>query len=328
MAQAEFELIRQYFQRRELAFPAAGLVSGIGDDCALLEPGTGQQLTVSMDMLQEGVHFPLRCDPRLLGHRALLVNLSDLAAAGAEPVCFTLALSLPGPQSDHDWLEAFSTGLAEVARANDCPLAGGDMTRGPLGLCIQVHGLVERGGMLRRDGARPGDAVYVTGSLGDAAAALPLITRHRGEVPEREHNDTLLSAYYQPESRIAAGIALRGLASSAIDLSDGLAPDLGHILRASGVGAKVTLPALPLSESLKATVPQGRQLELAVGGGDDYELCFTAAPSDCPRVERLLGELGVPLSRVGEIVSGDGLLWLDGQGRPVTLQVSGYRHFA
>lgn len=328
MAQAEFELIREYFQRQGLAFPVPGLVSGIGDDCALLEPGPGQQLTVSMDMLQEGVHFPLHCEPGLLAQRALLVNLSDLAAAGAQPLCFTLALSLPAPRTDRDWLERFSQGLAEVASANGCALAGGDMSRGPLGLCIQVHGLVEQGGMLRRDGARPGDSIYVSGTLGDAAAALPLVLGQGEEMPDAVHRDALLQAYYRPESRIKAGMALRGLASSAIDLSDGLASDLGHILRASGVGARVELPSLPLSLAFRAAVPPSRQTALAVSGGDDYELCFTVPRARCADVEQALAALDVPLARIGEIVPGGGLEWLDGQGQAVALRVSAYQHFA
>ncbi len=328
MAQAEFELIQRFFQRRSLAFDKPGLAAGIGDDCALLEAGAQQQLAVSMDLLQEGVHFPVNCDPERLGQRALRVNLSDLAAAGAEPLCFTLGLALPGPGTDADWLEAFADGLGRVASAEGCALAGGDISRGCLGVCIQVHGLLERGTMLRRDGARSGDAIFVTGTLGDAAAALPLVQGAADIGVTAAERQALLDAYYLPESRIRAGMALRGLATAAIDLSDGLAADLGHILRASGVGAHVRLAALPLSEAFRAAVVPARQAEMAIGGGDDYELCFTAPVADRGTVETAFNELGVPVTCIGEIVDDDcRLQWLNEHGQEIPLQVSGYQHF-
>jgi len=315
----EFELIRRYFGTSELGFPVDGVVKGIGDDAAILAIGVDEQLLISMDLLQEGVHFPAACDPLLLGRRALLVNISDLAAMGASPLCFTLGLSLP--HADPDWLQAFSEGLADVAMAHACPLVGGDTSRGPLAISIQVHGTIPSGEALMRSGATVGDDIYVTGTLGDAAAALKFILAGES-VP-----DVLLNAYYEPESRIRAGIALRGLASAAIDVSDGLLADLGHILDASGVGARVHLDRLPLSPAFCDAVAVHQQVELAVSGGDDYELCFTAPPDCADRIHDALGRLDVGFCRIGEIVSGNSILWLDAQQQQVRLTARAYSHF-
>lgn len=328
MALDEFALIRRFFARPELARPEpAELVAGIGDDCALLALQAGDELAISMDMLVEGVHFPRDCEPGQLGQRSLRVNLSDLAAMGAEPVCFTLGLALP--QADEKWLEAFSLGLAAVASEGGCPLVGGDVTRGPLTVCIQVHGRVPRGRALRRSGAAVGDDIYVTGTLGGAAAALPLIT---GKTPPDSLNEDeaarLRDAYYRPRLQIRNGLALRGLASAAIDVSDGLASDLQHILDASGTGASVELADLPLSTAFCQSVPLEDQWPLAVRGGDDYCLCFTAPRISRDHVEAVLGDLGAPLHRIGRVETGPGLRWLAPDGIERQLDAAGYRHFS
>lgn len=329
MALDEFALIRRYFARRDLVAPApAGLVAGIGDDCALLSMEPARELAFSMDLLVEGVHFPPGCDPRLLGQRALRVNLSDLAAMGAEPVCFTLGLALP--EVDETWLEGFSQGLAEVAIEGGCVLVGGDVTRGPLTICIQVHGEVPQGRALRRNGAAPGDDVYVTGTLGDAAAALPWILEgnRSGEALPRDTVAALRDAYYRPALQIRNGLALRGLASAAIDLSDGLASDLQHILDASDAGATIELERLPLSPAFRRAVPEQEHWPLAVQGGDDYGLCFTAPGGSRDPVEAVLGDLGAVVHRIGRIEAEPGLRWLGPDGVLRTMDKGGYRHFS
>ena len=333
MASDEFDIIRRYFSRPELSFAVPGVPLAIGDDCALLQPSRGFEVAVSLDMLVEGVHFLPDGDPFQLGQRTLLVNLSDLAAMGARPLCFTLALSLP--RSDEHWLARFSAGLARVAAAHHCPLVGGDLTAsaptvagraGPLCLCVQVHGEVPAGAALRRSGARVGDAICVTGTLGDAAAGLRVL--RDGAWPELTLplREILVQAFHMPQSRVHAGMALRGLASAAIDLSDGLASDLEHILQASGVGARVDVDELPLSEALCAAMAPESRLELALGGGDDYELCFTAPPRQLQAVHTVLAALGTPVRRIGEIVAGGSLQWCRA-GTPMALKVRGYNHF-
>lgn len=333
MASDEFDIIRRHFSRPELAFAVPGVPLAIGDDCALLQPSPGFELAVSMDMLVEGVHFLADCDPFQLGQRTLLVNLSDLAAMGARPLCFTLAVSLP--RSDEHWLARFSAGLAKVAAAHHCPLVGGDLTAsapavagraGPLCLCVQVHGEVPVGAALRRSGARVGDAICVTGTLGDAAAGLRVL--RDGTWPELAGplREALVEAFHTPQSRVLAGMALRGLASAAIDLSDGLASDLEHILKASGVGAWVDVDELPLSEALCAAAAPEQRPALALGGGDDYELCFTVPLQQLQAVQTVLAALGTPVRRIGEIVAGSGLQWRR-SGTTMALKVRGYNHF-
>lgn len=329
MASDEFDIIRRYFNAGELAFTIPELGLGIGDDCALLCPAAGMQLALSMDILQEGVHFLPDADPYLLGKRTLLVNLSDLAAMGARPLCFTLGLCLP--VADEVWLHGFSKGLAEVAREHNCPLIGGDLsgaspTHGSKTLCVQVHGELPIGTGLRRSGAQSGDLVFVTGSLGDAAAGLQVLRNACKESLSRVHRAALVDAFFVPESRVAAGQVLRTLASSCIDLSDGLASDLEHILRASGVGADIELDALPLSAALRAALSEAQRRELAVGGGDDYELCFTLRPENEDAMRKALDTIGVPVTNIGTITSGAGIQWRD-LGEPVDLEVSGYKHF-
>lgn len=334
MASDEFEIIRRHFNSSALAFPVPEVPLGIGDDCALLTPRPGTQLAISMDMLQEGVHFLPDSDPFLLGQRTLLVNLSDLAAMGARPVCFTLALSLPC--HDEVWLTQFSAGLAAVAAAHHCPLVGGDLTAsapasaakpGALTLCVQVHGELPAGAGLRRSAARVGDGLYVTGTLGDAAAGLCVLRDGAWPALSAAHRDFLVQAFHLPESRVEAGVALRALAGAAIDLSDGLASDLAHILRASGVAARVDLDALPLSAALRAAASPQEQVALALGGGDDYELCFTLPAQHVAAMQAAMDALQTPVQRIGEIVAGSGVQWWRGGARQM-LDVQGYNHFA
>lgn len=330
MASDEFDIIRRYFQRPELAFAAPGVALGIGDDGALLRVGPGQELVMSMDLLQEGVHFLPETDPFLLGKRVLLVNLSDLAAMGAQPVCFTLALSLP--HVDPLWLERFSAGLGVVASAHACPLVGGDTTachpeRGALTVCIQVHGSVPQGAALLRSGAHEGDMIYVTGTLGDAAAGLMLLQgRAQAERATPAQRQALIEAFHLPESRVRAALRLRQLASAAIDISDGLASDLGHIARASGLGAVVNVDALPLSEAFRALIPEPERLALALSGGDDYELCFTVPSDHTEMLEQQMREAGTPVACIGHIAAGQGVRW-QRDGETLDLKVRGYNHF-
>lgn len=291
-------------------------------------------LAMSMDLLQEGVHFLPDSDPYLLGQRTLLVNLSDLAAMGAEPLCFTLGMGLSS-QTD-TWLERFSAGLEVVAAAHDCPLVGGDLIacdpRGATTLCVQVHGQLPADKAIRRSGARLGDLVFVTGTLGDAAAGLKVLKDEQALASSAENDDRrenhqqLVDAFFCPESRVQVGIALRGLASAAIDISDGLVSDLGHILRASGVGAVVELASLPLSNAFREIIAENEQLPLAVAGGDDYELCFTAPVSRRDQIEAALSALAVPLRCIGHIEQTSELRWTL-QNEPVLLKAEGYNHF-
>ncbi|AYQ30446.1 MULTISPECIES: thiamine-phosphate kinase [unclassified Polaromonas] len=326
----EFDLIARYFTR-----PAARAVLGVGDDCALLQPAPGTQLAISSDMLVEGRHFFADVDPAALGHKALAVNLSDLAACGAKPLAFTLALSLP--RIDEAWLAAFSKGLLALADAHGCELVGGDTTQGPLNICITVFGEVPvvagKSQALLRSGARPGDDVYVSGTLGDARLALEAL---RGTL-------TLPPALLaqararleQPTPRVALGQALRGIASAAIDVSDGLQGDLQHILRASGVGATadasiaIKLIATCADRDWAAgTISLEQQLEYALAGGDDYELAFTAPVSKRDAVQAAAGRAETPVTRIGQIEAAPGLRLLDAAGAPLERRYASFDHFA
>lgn len=305
----EFALIRQHFST--LTAAREGVTLGIGDDAALLQMPAGQELVVSTDTLVAGRHFPLDTAPADIGWKSLAVNLSDLAAMGAEPRWFTLALTLP--EADEAWLSGFAGGLRELADRQRVALVGGDTTRGPLSITVSALGLVPAGAALRRDGARPGDLVCVTGSLGDAALAL----RKTGTGLDQRLN--------RPEPRVAAGLALRGLASAALDLSDGLAGDLGHILRASGVGAVLEASRLPMSPAFQAHAPSAERLTLQAQGGDDYELCVCVPPQHLAEAQGRLAPL--PLTPVGHITGGEGLQVLDAAGGRIPLEARGYRHF-
>jgi len=315
---AEFSLIRRWFTR-----PATGSVAlGVGDDCALLDVPPGRQLAVSIDTLVAGVHFFADTDPEGLGHKSLAVGLSDLAAMAAEPAWATLALTLP--DVDPGWLQAFSRGLFGLADRYELQLVGGDTTRGPLSITLQVHGLVPSGQALTRGGARPGDGIWVSGWPGEAALALAAF---QGEPALLEPwSEPLAARLQRPEPRVDQGLALRGIASAAIDLSDGLVADLGHILARSGVAARLDWDALPLSPALLAHIDPQRARSLVLKGGDDYELCITVPPGKESLIQGVIDTYGVSFTRIGEITAGSGLSCIDGQGREQRL-TQGFRHF-
>lgn len=319
----EFELIRRYFAT--LTAPREDVALGIGDDGALLKPPRGHEVVVTTDTLIAGRHFPEDTDPQAIGWKALAVNLSDLAAMGAQPRWFTLALTLRMP--DPDWLSGFAAGLGALAREADVALVGGDTTQGALSITITAMGTVPAGKAVRRSGAKAGDAVCVTGTLGDAALGLRLgqdSERAKGEARSADL-ETLRARLNRPVPRVAVGAALRGLAHAAIDLSDGLAGDLSHILAASGVGAEIRAAALPMSPAFKALSEPEQRTELQVSGGDDYELCICLPRAG---VEKLRQKLDVPLTEIGRIVKGGSLSILDARGRKMALAPVGYRHFS
>ena len=318
---SEFDLIKKYFVR---ARPGRAAL-GIGDDAALLTPTPGMQTVVATDMLVEGRHFFAGADPRLLGHKCLAVNLSDLAAMGAAPTAFTLALALP--RADPAWLEAFSAGLFELADAFGCELVGGDTTRGPLNICIGVFGEVAPGHALRRDAARAGDDIWISGTLGDARLAL---AAYRDETTLAGADLAQAAArMHAPTPRVALGRALAAapVAHAALDISDGLVGDLGHILAASRVGATLEVDALPAGPVL-ARQPLALRRRFTVAGGDDYELCFTAPPGAREAVLAAAAQAGTPVTRVGRIEAEPGLRMVDAQGQPIELGVRGWDHFA
>jgi thiamine-monophosphate kinase len=317
----EFDLIARYFKR-----PAKRSPLGVGDDCALLAPAPGMQLAVSSDMLVEGRHFLSTVDPARLGHKALAVNLSDLAACGARPLAFTLALALPGV--DEPWLEGFSRGLFALADEHGCELVGGDTTRGPLNICITVFGEVPTGAALLRSGTRAGDDIWVSGTLGDARLALEVF---RGTLALPA--DVFAAARQrmeQPTPRVALGLALRGTASAAVDVSDGLVGDLGHILASSRVGA--TLDADVAASVVAAATGSGLGTDVlrtcALSGGDDYELVFTAAPSARAAVEQAGKESATRVTRIGRIEADAGLRIVDASGAPIAQRFGSFDHFA
>ena len=319
MGMGEFDLIARYFTR-----PARRAVLGVGDDCALWQPSAGMQWAISSDMLVEGRHFLSTVPPPRLGHKSLAVNLSDLAACGAQPVAFTLALALP--RVDEDFLAGFAQGLFALADAHGIELVGGDTTAGPLTICITVFGEVPPAQALRRDGARAGDALWVShpigGGIGDARLALEIF---RGAVAmDGEGFDTLRLAMEMPQPRVALGQALRGVASSAIDLSDGLVGDLGHVLRRSRVGATLQIDAIPTGALLSAQ-PAAVRRECTLAGGDDYELLFTA--SDDAAVQAAARATGVGVTCIGRIDAEAGLRLVDASGQALPLQVRGFDHF-
>jgi thiamine-monophosphate kinase len=313
----EFELIQRYFAR-----PSRRAVLGTGDDCALLAPAPGMQLAVSSDMLVEGRHFLSTVDPAHLGHKALAVNLSDLAACGAAPLAFTLALSLP--RADESFLAPFSRGLLALADAHGCELVGGDTTQGPLNICITVFGEVPAGQALLRSGARAGDDIWVSGTLGDARLALEVF-RGTLSVPAGVF-EAARARMEAPTPRVALGVALRGIATSAIDISDGLLGDLAHVLRASAVGAVIdTSLAAPL---MAAPLQGAQRLEFILAGGDDYELAFTAPPAQRAAVQRAAAQAGTVATCIGNIEAGTGLRLQDSQGKALDARYVSFDHFA
>jgi thiamine-monophosphate kinase len=315
----EFELIRHFFAAAPCAQPGEGVALGIGDDCALLDIAASEQLAVSTDSLVAGVHFPEAADPFLLGQRALAVSASDLAAMGATPIGFTLALTLPAASAD--WLAAFARGLNLMAQDCGLRLIGGDTTRGPLSLTLTVFGRLPRGQALTRSGARVGDLLCVGGELGDGAGALPLVLGQLQAEPAVA--DPLLARYWSPQPQLALGQALRGKASAALDISDGLLADCGHIAAASGVALQVELARLPLSAALKALHGLEGARRCALNGGDDYRLAFTLPAVELPALQAA----GWPLVVIGQVFAGQGVQLLDEQGQAMPVPVGGYQHF-
>jgi thiamine-monophosphate kinase len=319
---SEFDLIKRYFRRNRP--PGTRTVLGIGDDCALLAPSPGMQLAISSDMLVEGRHFFAGADPVTLGHKCLAVNLSDLAAMGAAPLGFTLALALPA--ADPAWLEGFSRGLFALADAHDCELIGGDTTRGPLNVCITIFGELAPGRALRRDAAQAGDDIWISGTLGDARLALAAYLDEVSVAAE----DLALAAprMHAPTPRVALGrrLADAGIAHAALDISDGLVGDLGHILAASQVGAVLDADALPAGPAL-ACQPRELRRRFTLAGGDDYELCFTAPASSRNRIEEAGAACGTAVTRVGTITAASGLRLVDAGGATLPLDVRGWDHF-
>ncbi|WP_462330707.1 thiamine-phosphate kinase [Thiohalocapsa halophila] len=314
---SEFDLIR-----RHLTGLGAGrddVLLDVGDDCAVLRVPAGRELAVGIDTLVAGVHFLPDCDPAALGWKALAVNLSDLAAVGAEPAWATLAITLP--EADEAWLAAFARGFGELAAAEDVRLVGGDVTRGPLTITVQAHGLVPSEHVLRRSGARPGDLICVSGAIGDAGLALKHLLA--GEPVD----GYLRRRLERPTPRVALGEVLRDLATSAIDLSDGLLADLGHVLAASGCAARVELERLPLADQVAAAVAEHDDWSLPLSSGDDYELCFTLPRTAAAQLPVLAAAAGCPLTTIGEIEAGAGLRCVRADGSIWTAPGPGYDHF-
>lgn len=332
MSLGEFDLIETFFQRPQGVGPHRSTV-GNGDDCAVIAPAAGMQLAVSTDTMVEGRHFLSTVSPARLGHKALAVNLSDLAACGAQPLAFMLALTLP--KVDEAWLKGFAKGLFDLADEHDCELIGGDTTSGPLAIGITVMGEVPPGQALLRSGARAGDDIWVSGCPGLARLALEAF---RGSLHPALSGDAFEAARLameRPDPRVALGVGLRGVASAAIDVSDGLLGDLGHVLCRSRVGAALCLDALPVSPWLADRAPE-LQLDCILAGGDDYELVFTAPPAQRARVQALGASLGLVLSRIGCIEAEPGLrlwrgeldLWPDDPARqPVPNRWASFDHF-
>ncbi|WP_295542845.1 thiamine-phosphate kinase [uncultured Thiohalocapsa sp.] len=315
---SEFHLIRRYLTGVGAA--RDDVLVDVGDDCALLRVPAGQALAVGIDTLVAGVHFLPDTDPESLGWKALAVNLSDLAAVGAEPAWATMALTLP--EADAAWLAALARGFGALAAAQAVRLVGGDVTRGPLTITVQAHGFVPDGRALRRNGARPGDIIGVSGTIGDAGLAL------RRLLAGEPVDEALRRRLERPTPRVALGERLRDVATSAIDLSDGLLADLGHVLEASGCGARVELARLPLADQVAAVVAPHDDWMLPLASGDDYELCFTLPRAAAAQLPALAAAAGCPLTIIGEIESGDGLRCLRTDGSLWRGHGGGYDHFA
>lgn len=318
MSVSEFELIADFFAGATDARPDVPL--GIGDDCALLHPPPGTWLAVSMDTLVEGRHFLAGAEPDALGHKALAVNLSDLAAMGAEPAWATLSLTLP--QADRAWLGEFMAGFAALAAPHRVQLVGGDTTRGPLSITVQVHGFVDPAAVLRRSAGRPGDRLFVSGTVGDAGLALERLAKS----PSAALDAHLAARLHRPTPRVALGRLLAGRATAAIDVSDGLVADLGHICEASACGARITLERLPLSPAVAAACAGG-DWRCALAGGDDYELLFSVAPGQVDEVQAACRAAGEAVQEIGSLVAGAGVTVVYPDGRLSRGVPGGFDHF-
>jgi len=320
VASGEFDLIARYF--RGLGACRDDVLLGVGDDAALVLPAPGEAVVLCVDTLVADVHFPLDAPAASVGHKVLAVNLSDLAAMGAQPAWALLSLTLP--ETNDAWLAEFARGFSALACDAGVALVGGDLTRGALCATVQVGGTVPPEQALRRDGARVGDAVYVTGTLGDAASGLAL---WQGGEPRRDADAVLIERLHRPTPRVNFGTALRGIATAAIDISDGLAADLGHILQASNVGASLDVDAVPQSAALQARFPAEQRLRWALAGGDDYELCVIAPPEQEAALEAAAQAENLRLTRIGVIEREPGLRLQRADGSVVTLERSGWQHF-
>jgi thiamine-monophosphate kinase len=319
---SEFEIIRHYF------FQASSTsVLGVGDDAAIVAVSSGKELVVSTDTLVSGQHFFADTDPYKLGHKSLAVNLSDMAAMGAKPRWALLALTLPKQliQQNNQWLDQFSKGFHSLAHEHHVELIGGDTTSGPLNICVQMMGEIDQGKALLRSNAQPNDDIWVSGCLGEAA--MGLAHEQQRVVLQEDEIERCLSALLTPNPRIRLGVELINLAHSAIDISDGLLADLGHILDYSGVGATININAIACSVVLQNYLPQPHAIHCLLAGGDDYELCFTAPSINRREINHLSNELSIPLSCIGQITEAKGLTVLDSDGSVLTLENKGYDHF-
>jgi len=316
----EFPLIARHF-----TWPTPTADLGVGDDAALLRVAPGMQLAVSTDLLVAGTHFLEGTDPGRLGHKALAVNLSDMAAMGAQPRWATLALALPA--ADDAWLSAFSAGMRALAGLHGTELIGGDTTRGPLSICVTILGEVPTGHALRRDGARVGDDIWVSGTLGDASIGLALLTGGAAPALAPAAAAACVRRLEAPQPQVALGLALRGIARAALDVSDGFVADLGHVLERSGVGARIEVDRLPVSGALAPFAREPAVRDAMLGGGDDYELCFTAPAHAAGDVASAATRSGVQVTRVGSIVAGTGLVLVDAGGGDVRPARAGFDHF-
>jgi len=320
MPVSEFDIIEQVFRAKATA--GNNVVCGIGDDAAIVEVPTGQQLVISTDTLVSGVHFFPDADPFDIGYRSLAVNLSDMAAMAAGPAWMTLALTLP--DNNIDWLHRYADGLFSLANRHNVALVGGNIAQGPLSITITIMGTVPTGQAVLRSTAQAGDLIYVTGQLGMAALALAISSGElawTGPIPQ-----PCLDRFIRPEPRVQAGLAIRGLASACIDISDGLAADLGHLLQASGRGARIQLSAIPVYESLQLLDRQ-QIWKYALCRGDDYELCFTVPPHHRQALEQRISQAGCPLTHIGIVTLDPQPGWIDTDGNHVELTGTGYRHF-
>ena len=318
MVLSEFEIIKRFFQRDDAR---ADVALGVGDDAACLRPPVGAELVVATDTLVNGVHFPNATSARDIGFKSLAVNLSDIAAMGARPAWATLALTVP--QASEPWLAEFANGFFELATRHDVALVGGDLTRGSLSITVQLIGTVASGRAVTRGGGKVGDDVYVTGTLGDARLALEVIG---GRItPSKIHDEFLRKRLNRPCARVAVGCLLTGIASCAIDVSDGLAADLKHLLESSGVGMELIPDALPRSAALSAVLSERESLAAALAGGDDYELCFSAPVGQRQHVTAIALKCACPIARIGVLIEGNGIRYAN--GKRLEAADEGYRHF-
>lgn len=322
MPLTEFSLIKKYFS--DIHYSDKIVALGVGDDCAAFDIPSNQQLLVSVDTLVEGVHFPVGADAENLALRALLVNLSDIAAMGAKPCAFTLSLSLP--KIEEQWLGAFAQGLKKLAKEYGLSLVGGDTTRGPLSISIQIFGVARREQLLKRSNAQCGDNIVVTGYLGDAAAAIPFLNSDSNTLTTQQQH--FLQRYYQPDVRVEFAQAIAPIANSAIDISDGFAADLGHILQASNCGAVVYCQQLPASAPLGESLSATERLAHMLSGGDDYELCFTVAEARWQEIVNIAEGHQVPIACVGVVNATSDCVFLDQAGVKLNPEILGFQHFS